>query len=67
MLVVEDDPMVRIGLKHLLGNNPQLEIAGIAENSYEGIEAAMTIQPDVVSHSLKFGALRKSQAGKHRI
>lgn len=48
LLVVEDDPMVRVGLKHLLGANCQLEIVGIAEDGYDGIEAATNLMPDVV-------------------
>lgn len=48
ILLVEDDPMMRIGLKHLLSAQPQLAIVGIAEDGYLGVEAATTLQPDVV-------------------
>lgn len=48
ILIVEDDPMMRVGLKHLLSAQPQLEIVGVAEDGYLGVEAATTCQPDVV-------------------
>jgi len=48
LLVVEDDPMVRVGLKHLLGANAQFEIIGVAEDGYSGIESATSLLPDVV-------------------
>lgn len=48
LLVVEDDPMVRVGLKHLLGANTQFEIIGVAEDGYGGIESATSLLPDVV-------------------
>lgn len=48
ILIVEDDPMMRNGLKHLLSIQSQLEIVGIAEDGCLGVEAAMTLQPDVV-------------------
>lgn len=48
ILIVEDDPMMRIGLKHTLSAQPRLEIAGMAEDGYLGVEAAIALQPDVV-------------------
>jgi hypothetical protein len=39
ILIVEDDPMMRIGLKHSLSSQPQLEIVGMAEDGYLGVEA----------------------------
>ncbi|MBW4601951.1 MAG: response regulator transcription factor [Calothrix sp. FI2-JRJ7] len=40
--------MMRIGLKHMLSVQPQLEIIGIAEDGYLGVEAANTLKPDIV-------------------
>ncbi|MCP6757219.1 MAG: response regulator transcription factor [Fischerella sp. CENA71] len=48
ILIVEDDPMMRIGLKHTLSTYPQLEIVSIVEDGYLGVEAAIALQPDVV-------------------
>jgi chemotaxis response regulator CheB len=48
ILIVEDDPMMRVGLKYMLSAQPQLEIIGIAEDGYLGVEAVKTQNPDVV-------------------
>jgi DNA-binding NarL/FixJ family response regulator len=40
ILIVEDDPMMQIGLKHTLCAYPHLEIVGIAEDGYLGVESA---------------------------
>jgi DNA-binding NarL/FixJ family response regulator len=48
VLIVDDDPMMRIGLKYLLAAQPQLEIVGIVEDGFLGVEAAIEQHPDVV-------------------
>ncbi len=48
VLIVDDDPMMRIGLKHLLAAQSQLEIVGIIEDGFLGVEAATEQHPDVV-------------------
>ncbi|MBD1913362.1 MULTISPECIES: response regulator transcription factor [unclassified Leptolyngbya] len=48
LLLVDDDPMMRIGLKHSLMTQSQLEIAGVVEDGYLGVKAATELQPDVV-------------------
>jgi DNA-binding NarL/FixJ family response regulator len=48
ILIVEDDPMMRVGLKHVLSAQTHLEIVGVAEDGYLGIEAATALQPNVI-------------------
>ncbi|MEB3360454.1 MAG: response regulator transcription factor [Synechococcales bacterium] len=48
ILIVEDDPVMRLGLEHLLEDEPQLQIVGQAEDGYSGIEAALQLQPNLV-------------------
>jgi DNA-binding NarL/FixJ family response regulator len=48
VLIVDDDPMMRIGLKHALTNQPQIEIVGVAEDGFLGVETAAALHPDVV-------------------
>jgi DNA-binding NarL/FixJ family response regulator len=48
VLIVDDDPMMRIGLKHSLASQPQLEIVGIVEDGFSGVEAATELHPDMV-------------------
>lgn len=48
ILIVEDDPVMRLGLEHLLEDYPQLQIVGEVEDGYSGIEAALELKPDLV-------------------
>jgi len=48
ILIVEDDPMMRLGLEQVLQNTRNLTLVGLAENGYEGIKAAKELQPDIV-------------------
>lgn len=48
ILIIDDDPMMRIGLKHLLANQPQLQIVGMFEDGFLGVEAVNELYPDVV-------------------
>lgn len=47
ILIVEDDPVMRLGLEHFLGTYSQLEVVGQAEDGYSGIEAALLLKPDL--------------------
>jgi NarL family two-component system response regulator LiaR len=48
VLIVDDHPVVRRGLKSLFNTEPDLEFAGEAVNGIEAIELARTLQPDVI-------------------
>jgi DNA-binding NarL/FixJ family response regulator len=48
VLIVEDDPMMQLGLEQSLMVHPQLEIVGQAEDGYLGVQAALQLQPDLV-------------------
>lgn len=48
ILIVEDDPIMRLGLEHLLDGYPQLKIVGQVEDGYSGIEAALQLKPDLI-------------------
>lgn len=48
ILIVEDDPLMRLGLEHLLEEYPQLQIIGQVEDGYSGIEATLELKPDLV-------------------
>lgn len=47
LLVVEDHPAVAVGVERLLGAEPDLEVAGVAVGSGEGIPLAEQLRPDV--------------------
>jgi len=48
VLIVEDDPMMQLGLEQSLMAYPQLEIVGQAEDGYLGVQAALKLKPDLV-------------------
>lgn len=49
VLVVEDSPVVREFLVHILGSNPDIQVVGTAHNGEEALEAIVRKRPDVVT------------------
>lgn len=48
VLVVDDHPVVRAGLRGMLGLKPGIEIVGEAADGVEAIDQALQLNPDVV-------------------
>jgi DNA-binding NarL/FixJ family response regulator len=48
VLIVEDDPMMQLGLEQTLGNYPQITIVGQASDGYTAVEVAQKLKPDVI-------------------
>lgn len=48
VLLVEDSPVARMLLLHLLGTDPLLLTVGVASDGEEGVAAAARLRPDVV-------------------
>ena len=48
ILMVEDQKLMRIGLKSLFDDYPELEIIGEAVNGKEAVEKAKLIKPDII-------------------
>ncbi|KAB8330777.1 response regulator transcription factor [Scytonema tolypothrichoides VB-61278] len=48
ILIVEDDPVMRLGLEQFFEEYPEYQIVGIAADGYTGVEAAIKLQPDLV-------------------
>jgi CheY-like chemotaxis protein len=48
ILLVDDQPSVRHGIRSLLGSRPEWKICGEASDGQEGIEKAKALRPDVV-------------------
>lgn len=48
ILLVDDHPIVRQGLKTLLEGHPGWEVAGEASDGMEAVEKASQLQPDVI-------------------
>lgn len=48
VLIVEDDPMMLLGLEQSLADHPQVNLVGQAEDGYLGVQEAIKLKPDVV-------------------
>ncbi len=48
VLIVEDDPMMQLGLEQALAEQPDITLVGQAEDGYLGVEAALRLKPDLV-------------------
>ncbi|HLP91370.1 MAG TPA: response regulator transcription factor [Nostocaceae cyanobacterium] len=48
VLIVEDDPMMQLGLEQSLMAHPQIEIIGQAEDGYLGVQLALKLKPNLV-------------------
>lgn len=48
ILIVEDDPMMQLGLEQVLATHTQFTIVGQAEDGYLGVEAAQQLKPDLI-------------------
>ena len=47
ILIVDDHPMTRSGLVHLISNQPDLEVCGEAENAAKALSALNACEPDL--------------------
>jgi two-component system, NarL family, response regulator LiaR len=48
ILIVEDDPMMQLGLTQALEDYPHFTIVGQANDGYAGVEQALKLKPDVI-------------------
>ena len=57
VLVVDDHPVVRDGLRGMLGGQPDLEVVGEAANGHQAVRAVAAQSPDVVLMDLRMPEL----------
>ena len=53
VLIVDDQDLVRAGLRALLGNDPGIEVAGEASDGRRAVTEACRLCPDVVLMDLR--------------
>jgi DNA-binding NarL/FixJ family response regulator len=57
VLLVDDDPLVRTGLKMVLASDPELEVVGEAADGAQAVSACRAARPDVVLMDLQMPVL----------
>lgn len=62
VLVVDDDPFVRSALGGIVREAEGLELAGLAENGLQGVEAAAQLRPDLVLMDLEMPVMAGAEA-----
>ena len=65
VLVVEDSPVVREFLVHILGSDPDIQVIGTANDGEEALEAVRRTQPNVITmdiHMPKMNGLEATRA-----
>ena len=45
---MDDHPMMREGLRQIIGNEPDLEVCGEADNAFQALELVGNLKPDLV-------------------
>ena len=55
LLVADDHPVVRAGLRSLLGGQLDMEIVGEADDGFAAVERALELKPDVVLMDISMG------------
>lgn len=64
ILIVEDDPLMQLGLAQTLGNESQFEIMGQVEDGYGAVQQAIALQPDLVIMDIGLPGLDGIEATK---
>ena len=62
VLIVDDDDLIRAGLRAILDAEPDLEVVGEAADGVEVVPAAVKLRPDVVLMDVRMPALDGIQA-----
>ena len=64
ILLAEDQKLMRIGIKSLFNDYPEMEIIGEAVNGKEAVEKAKLIKPDIVLMDIGFPDISGIEATK---
>jgi DNA-binding NarL/FixJ family response regulator len=62
VLIVDDHPVVRDGLRGMLSDDPELEVVGEAGDGHEALSAVASLRPDVVLMDLRMPGLGGADA-----
>ncbi len=62
VLIVDDSQMVRNVLQEIITQDPDLEVAGLAENGLRGVELCAELRPDVITMDVQMPEMDGFQA-----
>lgn len=62
VMIVDDQEVVREGMRAILGTVPGIEVVGVAANGAEAVEAVGTLNPDVVLMDLNMPIMNGVEA-----
>ena len=48
ILSIQSDQLMQLAIEQILTDNPEYQLVGKAEDGYQGVEAAISLQPDLV-------------------
>jgi len=48
IIIIDDHPLIRRGIKDLISMDESFEVVGEAENGHKGLELAKSLQPDII-------------------
>lgn len=65
VLLVDDHPVVRIGLRAMINSEPDMEVVGEAENGNEAIAQAQRLTPDVIVMDISMPEMDGLEASRH--
>ena len=64
ILIVDDHPMVREGLSHMLNNCEEITVAGSCGNSEEALAKAHLVDPDIILMDIKMEGINGIETAK---
>jgi DNA-binding NarL/FixJ family response regulator len=62
VLIADDHPLFRDGMRGLLGSLPDMEVVGEASSGEQAIELARELQPDVILMDIKMPGINGIEA-----
>lgn len=65
LLIVDDHPVIRSGIRGMLADEPSIEIVGEAASGAEAVAQAAALQPQVVLMDLRMPGMEGTQAIRH--
>jgi len=64
-IIVDDEPLARVGLSHLLKNIPRVEIIAEAANGFEALELVDGLKPDLLFLDIQMPGLNGFEVLQH--